>query len=367
MTQIKPFEKEIYVTSPLTADAELLKARIGEVMQSGIISNFGGKHNELEIRLKEYLKVPSLALFNNGTMALYAALKVLNLSGEVVTTPFTFPAVINTIVCNGLTPVFCDIDENYNINPDLIESCITPKTTAILAVHTFGTPCDYVKIEKIAKKHNLKVIYDAAHSFGVEVDNKTIGSLGDVSMFSFHATKVYNTIEGGALVCKDQDLYEKIKLFRNFGISGEDVLNEGLNGKLNELQSVVGLMNLPLVDEEIAKRKVLTEIYRDELSGIEGLSVLVQKSNVKSNYQYLIINVDKNIGRDFLHEKLKEYNIFSKKYFYPCAKEYKYLNVQNTMPFAQKASTETLALPLYGKLSSDDVKKICSIIKFIIK
>ncbi len=361
MLQIKPFEKEIFVTSPLTPDIDLLKSGVSDVVKSGIISNFGGKHNELEIRLQEYLKVPNLALFNNGTMALYTALKALNLSGEVITTPFTFPAVINAILCNGLTPVFCDIDRNYNINPNLIESCITSKTSAILAVHTFGNPCDYIQIEKIAQKYNLKVIYDAAHSFGVEIDNKPIGTLGDVSMFSFHATKVYNTIEGGAIACKDGDLFEKIKLLRNFGIQGEEVLCEGLNGKLNEIQATVGLLNLPLVKVEIDKRKVLTELYISELAGVSGLSISMHPENVVPNYQYLIINVDND--RDMLYEKLKEYNVFAKKYFYPCVVDYNYINSNADVPIAKKASKSTLALPLYGKLSKDVVIKICAIIK----
>jgi len=367
MMQIKPLEKEIFVTSPLTPNLELLNAELEKVLQSGVISNFGQKHNELENKLKDYLKVPNLALFNNGTTALFSAIKCLGIKGEIITTPFTFPAVINSIICSGLTPVFCDIDENYNINPDLIESCITSETSAILAVHTFGIPCNYKRIDEIAQKYNLKVIYDAAHAFGVEVDEKPIGSLGDVSMFSFHATKVYNTIEGGALVCQDKNLYEKIKLFRNFGIDGEDVLCAGLNGKLNEIQAAVGLLNLPLVEDEIEKRKKLTELYCEELTGISGISVLKQKNNVKSNYQYLIISVDKNINRDMLFERLKEYNIFTKKYFYPCATDYSYINNTKGFPVAQSASKQTLALPLYGKLSQDDVRKICAIIKFIIK
>ena len=364
---VKPFDKEIFVTSPLIPDLELLNYEVQKVLKSGIISNFGQKHNELENNLKDYLKVPNLALFNNGTTALFSAIKCLEIQGEIITTPFTFPAVINSIVCSGLTPVFCDIDENYNINPDLIESCITSKTSAILAVHTFGIPCNYKRIEEIAKKYNLKVIYDAAHAFGVEVDEKSIGSLGDVSMFSFHATKVYNTIEGGALVCQDKNLYGKIKSFRNFGINGEEVLCEGLNGKLNEIQATVGLLNLPLVEDEIKKRKKLTELYCEELTGISGVSILKPKDNIKSNYQYLIISVDENIGRDMMFEKLKEYNIFTKKYFYPCATDYNYINNTKEFPVAQSASKKTLALPLYGKLTQDDVRKICAIIKFIIK
>jgi len=262
MIQIKPFDKEIYITSPLIADIDLLNAELSNVLQSGILSNFGKKHSELENKLKEYLKVANLTLFNNGTTALLAALKSLRLKGEVITTPFTFPAVVNAIVCSGLIPVFCDIDESYNINPELITDCITDKTSAILAVHTFGIPCDYKKIEKIAINHNLKVIYDAAHSFGVEVDQKPIGSLGDVSMFSFHATKVYNTIEGGALVCRDKSLFEKINLFRNFGIQGDDILCEGFNGKLNEIQALFGLLNLTLVKDEIKKREIFSYLLQ---------------------------------------------------------------------------------------------------------
>lgn len=366
MFQPKPFDKEIFVTSPLISDLNTLNTEICKVMESGIISNFGKKHNELENILKKYLNVCNLALFNNGTTALYTALKVLDLKGEVITTPFTFPAVINSIVCNGLIPVFCDIDENFNINPKLIESCITEKTTAILAVHTFGTPCDYEQIKKIANKYNLKIIYDAAHSFGVKIDNKPIGTLGDISMFSFHATKIFNTVEGGALVCNNENLYEKIKLFRNFGMKEDTVLYEGLNGKLNEIQALIGLLNLPLVNDEIKKRKILTEIYDKELKDISGISVLKPKTNVISNYQYLIISVDEEINRDSLHKKLKEYNIFTKKYFYPCAIDYKHIHTNKQCPIAQKASKETLALPLYGKLKPDDVVKICSIIKFII-
>lgn len=364
-----PFKNPIYITKPISPEVDTFAGKYNEIRETCILSNFGQNHNKLEKILKEYLKVNNLILFNNGTTALFTALKALNLSGEVITTPFTFPATVNAIVLAGLKPVFCDIANDYNIDVKKLDSLITEKTSAILAVHTFGTPCNYIEINKIAKKYNLKIIYDAAHAFGVSVDGSPVGELGDISMFSFHATKIFNTIEGGCLCCKNSDLAKKIKQYRNFGYSDDknEIIVPGLNGKLNEIQSAIGLLNLPLVEEEINKRKILTNIYIEELSQTKEISVLQPKENVKHNYQYLIIEFDEKISRDYVYEKLKEYNIITRKYFYPCVSNSKFLEKCNTLPVAEKISQKTLALPLYGDLSVENVKKICKIIKYIVK
>ena len=371
--KIKPFSKQIYITRPIFPNLKEFTRKLDDIWKSQWLSNNGPKHQLFEKKIKRVLKVPHVSLFNNGTIALLTAIKALKLTGEVITTPFTFPATPHCISWNNLTPVFCDIDPiTMNIDADKIESLITKKTSAILAVHVFGTPCDVKKIQKIADKHKLKVIYDAAHAFGVKINEVGIGNFGDVSMFSFHPTKLFHTAEGGALTFKDIKLKTKIDLLKNFGIkSQEEVVDIGINGKMNEIQAVLGLLVLEKVEGEMKKRKLLLDTYHHYLRNIEGINFVKLPVNIKKSYQYFTIRINgKEFGksRDYVYDKFKKYNVFTRKYFYPLCSEYPhYKNLSSSkktnLPVAHKVVNEVLSMPFYGKLSVNDVEKICNILK----
>lgn len=372
---IKPFKEPIFVTRPVLADAEDVFGKIREIWDTQWLTNMGQQHKQLEDALEKALKVPNVSLFNNGTLALMVALRALDIrEGEVITTPFTFPATPHCISWNGLDPVFCDINEDLMvIDEDKIESLITERTKAIIGVHVYGFPCNVEKIQKIADKHDLKVIYDAAHVFSTEIDGQAIGTFGDISMFSFHATKLYNTIEGGCLTYNDDDLRDKIYLLRNFGIRNEEeVLDIGINGKMNELQAAIGLLNLKLVEEEKEKRSKVSEIYIDELKDVEGIIIPKMPENTSNSYQYFPIKIDSDefgISRNELYEKLKEYNVFARKYFYPLCSDYKpYKDLPSSdvenLKVANKIKDQVLCLPLYGNVV-DSASVICDIIKEI--
>lgn len=341
---------------------------IEDLWESKWLTNMGIKHKTLEEQLNAYLKVPNISLFVNGHLALECILAALNLKGEVITTPFTFASTTHAIVRNGLKPVFCDIKmDDYTINVDKIEALITEDTSAILPVHVYGNVCDVDKIEAIAKKHNLKVIYDAAHAFGVEVNGKGIGAFGDASMFSFHATKIYNTIEGGAITYKDNELRKTLYDIKNFGITGpETVEYVGGNAKMNEFQAAMGICNLRNIDENISERKNIVEQYINRLKNIEGIKITKNHSEIKSNYSYFPVLFDGyRLNRDEIQQKLKEENIFARKYFYPltsCFSCYKGMYDVKTTPVAQYVSERILTLPLYPDLSIDEVNRICDII-----
>ncbi|MDT8318409.1 MAG: DegT/DnrJ/EryC1/StrS family aminotransferase [bacterium] len=370
---MQPFDDPIYVTRPMLPPIETFNVKLKEVWDSKWLTNSGPQHIELEVRLQKFLNVPYISLFNNGTIALITACQSLRLSGEVITTPFTFPATPHVLTWNNVRPIFCDIDPvTMNIDVDKIESLITPQTTAILAVHVFGTPCHVHKIQDIADRYGLKVVYDAAHAFGVEVDGVGIGSFGDISMFSFHATKLFHTAEGGALTFNDPHLKSRIDLLKNFGIKNEEeVVMPGINGKMNEIQAALGLVNLDLVGEERNKRKLITDTYRECLRDEVGISYMDEVEGVKNSYQYFVIRIDEidfGKSRDYVYEKLKEYNVISRKYFYPLCSDYscyQYLHSSNpqNLLVARKVAREVLALPLFGELSIGDVEKICDIIK----
>lgn len=342
---------------------------IKPLWESRWLTNCGTLHNELELQLQRYLGVNNVSLFNNGHLALYTAIKSMNLTGEVITTPFTFVSTTHAIVQNGLKPVFCDINpDTYTIDVDKIEELITDKTSAIVAVHVYGNVCDVEKIEKIAKKYNLKVIYDAAHAFGVQYNGVSVGNYGDISMVSFHATKVFHTIEGGALLYNDDKMKSKICSLRNFGIvSEEECEYVAMNTKMNEFQAAMGLCNLRHIDEEIEKRKRVVEEYQKELKDIDGIKFWTAQKNVKSNYIYFPIVIDKEkygISRDELSNLLKENNVFARKYFYPITTEFScYKEYSETTPIAKEISDKVLTLPLYADLSLDAVHYICNIIK----
>lgn len=361
----KPFKNPVYITRPLLPDLNLVQEKLKEIWDSQWLTNYGKQHQLLEKKIQDYLKVPNVSLFSSGTLALTIAVKALHLSGEVITTPFTFPATPHTLVWNNIKPIFCDIDPiTMNIDSYKIESMITDKTTGILAVHIFGMPCNILKIQEVADNYRLKVVYDAAHAFGL----RDIGNYGDISMFSFHATKLFHTVEGGALTYRDGNLKTRIEILKNFGIKNEEeVVEVGINGKMNEIQAVIGLMVLDLVEEEKKKRKNLFNTYIDCLKNVNGIKLPV----LGNSYQYFVIRVNEKIfgmSRDYVHNELRRYNVITRKYFYPLCSEYncyKYLHSSN-LPNAHKVAKEVLCLPFYGGLSINDVEKICDIIKEII-
>ncbi len=342
---------------------------IKELWDTHWLTNMGVKHEELKKRLKEYLGVDDLELMVNGHMALEMTLQALDLKGEVITTPFTFASTTHAIVRNGLTPVFCDIDpDDCTMDASKIEALITEKTSAILPVHVYGNICNMEEIERIAKKHSLKVIYDAAHTFGETVNGKGIGSFGDASMFSFHATKVYNTIEGGAVCFKDPVLGDKLNELRDFGIKDEEtVTGVGANAKMNEFAAAMGLCNLRHVDDEIALRKTVFERYFEDLEGIKGLKLPPLQKNVRRNYSYMPVVFDEEAfgcTRDDVFNALSENKIYARKYFYPLTSEfdcYAGRYGQDT-PVAQRISRRVLTLPMYASLPLEDVDRICDVI-----
>ena len=376
--RIGPLDKPIFVTKPLFPELNDVMNKLKEVWDAEWLTNNGKQHGLLEDKLKEdFLKVPAISLFNNGTIALIVACQSLRISGEVITTPFTFAATPHILTWNNIKPIFCDIHPlTMNIDPDKIESMITPHTTAILAVHVFGTPCDVYKIQEIADRYGLKVIYDAAHAFGVEIDGVGIGNFGDISMFSFHATKLFHTAEGGALTYRDKHLKNRIDLLKNFGIKNEDeVVMPGINGKMNEIQAALGFVVLEMVAEERKKREQIRNLYRERLKEIEGISWIPDLEGVCSSLQYFPIRInEKRFGksRDFVYEELKAYNIFTRKYFYPLCSDYScYRQLPSATPLnlpnSHQVVKEILTLPFYGSLELDQVESICEILKLIKK
>lgn len=343
---------------------------IQDIWESKWLTNMGCKHQKLQAELKEYLDIQNIELLTNGHMALELTMQAMGLTGEVITTPFTFASTTHAIVRNGLTPVFCDINpDDYTIDVTKLEELITEKTSAIIPVHVYGNICNVEEIEKIAKKHNLKVIYDAAHTFGVKYKGKGIGCFGDASCFSFHATKVFNTIEGGAVCFKDEAFISEIYNLKNFGIRGpETVSGIGTNAKMNEFCAAMGLCNLKHIDEEIAKRKAIVERYREHLLGVDGIKLSPIQDDVISNYAYFPIVIDKELfgkNRDDIFNILSENGIYSRKYFYPLTNTFdcycdKY--DANDTPVALKISQSVLTLPLYPDLPLSDVDRICDII-----
>lgn len=378
MENLKPFDSPMYVTRPLLPDLSLIHAKLQEIWDSRWLTNNGPQHELLEMELMKTLKVPYLSLFNNGTIALIVACQSLRLSGEVITTPFTFPATPHVLTWNGIKPIFCDIDPvTMNIDASRIESLITPQTTGILAVHVFGTPCDTAKIQDVADRYGLRVVYDAAHAFGVEIDDRGIGTFGDISMFSFHATKLFHTAEGGALTYNDNKLKPRIDLLKNFGIKNEEeVVMPGINGKMNEIQAALGLVVLKYIDEELRKRKVLYNTYKECLKSVEGVTCLDNdKPGIKNSYQYFVIRINEKAfgrSRDSVYDEMKKYNIFARKYFYPLCSDYTCYKqlpsaVADNLEVAVRISNEVLSLPFYGGLSVDDVEKTCLILRCIQK
>jgi len=370
---LHPFADPIYVTRPLLPDLKDLTVKLQEIWDSQWLTNFGAQHNLLEEKIKDLLKVPNASLFNNGTIALITACQSLRLSGDVITTPFTFAATPHVLTWNGIKPIFCDINpETMNIDESKIESMITPETTGILAVHVFGIPCNVKAIQEIADKYGLKVIYDAAHAFQCEINDIGIGTYGDITMFSFHATKLFHTGEGGALTFKDPNLKQRLHYLKNFGIKNEEeIIMPGINGKMNEIQAALGLTVLNHLEEERNKRKRLIEVYREQLAGVDGISYPEYRSLSKCSNQYFVIRINESHfgkSRNSVHDNLQKYNVFARKYFYPLCSDYtcyRHLPSSNkdNLPVANTVVNEVLTLPLYGGLTEEDIIKICNIIK----
>lgn len=360
--------KTIQVTRSSMPDFEEYIEEIKELWESHWLTNMGKKHKQLEASLLKYLNTSNITLFTNGHLALECVISALNLTGEIITTPFTFASTTHAIVRNDLKPVFCDINpDDYTMDVNKLESLITDKTTAIIPVHVYGNICNVKEIERIAKKYNLKVIYDAAHAFGITVNGISVANFGDASMFSFHATKVFNTIEGGAVTYKDKELAKILYDIKNFGITGpESVEYVGGNAKMNEFQAAMGICNLRHVDGEIAKRKAIVEKYIERLSDIKGIKLCEQQDGVKSNFAYFPVVFDGYImTRDEVFEALKEQNINARKYFYPLTNSFKcYKGSFSTeeTPVAKYIAERVLTLPLYADLSLEDVDRICNII-----
>lgn len=343
---------------------------IAELWDSHWLTNMGVKHQQLESELKEYLGVQELSLMSNGHMALEMAIQAMNLTGEVITTPFTFASTTHAIVRNGLKPVFCDVNSvDYTMDCNKLENLINERTSAIIPVHVYGHVCDVERIDQIARKYGLKVIYDAAHAFGISYKGKGIGSYGDASIFSFHATKVFNTIEGGAVSYNSKEYGKTLYQLKNFGIQNEITVDGiGANAKMNEFQAAMGLCNLRHIDQEIQKRKSVVEYYHKRLAGRQGLQLVCQQQDVKTNYAYFpIVVYSEEFGktRDEIYEKLKENNIFSRRYFYPLTNKfecYEGYYDQYPTPVAFEISEKVLTLPLYADLDLEQVDKICDII-----
>lgn len=364
--------KVITVTSPLLPSLDDFIPYLQDIWNRKWLTNNGYYHQELEKALCEYLKVPYISLFTNGTLPLMCALQALRITGEVITTPYSFVATTHALWWNGIKPVFVDIDpETCNIDPDKIEAAITPKTTAIMPVHVYGKPCDTERIQAIADKYGLKVIYDAAHAFGVEVAGKSILNAGDMSTLSFHATKVYNTIEGGALICHDEKTKKRIDYLKNFGFAGETtVIAPGINGKMDEVRSAYGLLNLKQVDVAIEARRQVAIMYRKGLEHVPGITFMEDMPGVRHNYSYFPIFVDSEkygMTRDELYFKMKERNILGRRYFYPLISEFStYRGLESAKPenllVANRVANSVICLPIYNSLSQIEIDRVISVI-----
>jgi dTDP-4-amino-4,6-dideoxygalactose transaminase len=363
--------KPIYVTQPTLPPLEEFVPLLEQIWGRRILTNGGPFHQELEAALQRHLGVPQISLFSNGTIALISALQALEIRDEVITTPYSFVATAHAILWNRLKPVFVDIEPDFlNIDPARIEAAITPATTAILAVHCYGNPCKMAEIEEIAKRHSLRVIYDAAHAFGVEESGRSVLNGGDLSVLSLHATKVFNTFEGGAIVCNSEAMKSHIDNLKNFGFVDEvTVVEAGINGKLNEVSAALGLLQLQRVDEYIARRKQIAEIYTGRFKQVPGVRAIEPAPNVKSNYSYYPILVGKGypLTRDQLFQRLRENSIFARRYFYPLITSfpmYRSLPSANpaALPVASGVAEEVICLPIYPDLELHVVEEIADLI-----
>ena len=361
-------DNKITVTSPLLPNLDEFNEMLKEIWASKWITNNGQFHKQLEKALAEYLKVPYISLFTNGTLPLLTALQALRITGEVITTPYSFVATTHSIWWNGCKPVFVDIEEETcGIDPEKIEAAITPKTTAIMPVHCYGKPVNTKAIQAIADKYGLKVIYDAAHAFGVEVDGESVLNAGDMSTLSFHATKVYNTLEGGALVMHDEQTKKRIDYLKNFGFAGEtEVVAPGINSKVDEVRAAYGLLNLKQVDQAIANRQKVANRYRETLRNVPGIRFFDDMPGVRHNYSYfpIFINAEEfGMTRDELYFKMKADNVLGRRYFYPLISTFSTYRglpsaAPDNLPVATKIANEVICLPMHHDLSEEDINRV---------
>ncbi len=365
--------EQITVTSPLLPDLEEFNALLKEIWDSKWITNNGRFHKQLEKELASYLKVPYISLVTNGTLPLITALQALRVTGEVITTPYSFVATTHSLWWNGIKPVFVDVDPSTcNLDPSKIEAAITPKTTAIMPVHCYGKPCDTKAIQEVADKYGLKVIYDAAHAFGVEVDGESILNAGDMSTLSFHATKVYNTIEGGAMVMHDEQTKKRIDYLKNFGFANETtVVAPGINSKMDEVRAAYGLLNLRQVDAAIEARRKVARIYREELRDVPGITFFEDMPGVRHNYSYFPIFVDaEKYGRtrDQLYFDMKSVDVLGRRYFYPLISDFSTYRglpsaTRENLPVAYRLADTVLCLPMHHALTDREIERIIGCIK----
>lgn len=366
-------ENPIYVTQPALPPLEEFHEYLKQIWDNKILTNNGPFHKQFEKELADYLGVKFISVFSNGTLALMTALQALRITGEVITTPFSFVATTHSLWWNNIKPVFADIEPNYfNLDPEKVEAAITPQTTAIMPVHVYGNPCNLEAFQKIADTYGLSLIYDAAHAFGVTENGESILNYGDLSILSFHATKVFNTIEGGAIICHDEKTKHRIDYLKNFGFAGETtVIAPGINAKMNEVQAAYGLLQLKYIDENIAKRKVIAKLYRKSLLNIPGIRFLNDIEGIKHSYSYFPILVDSTIygkTRDELYEELKHNNIYCRRYFYPLISQfptYRGLSssTPNNLPNATWIAEQVVCLPIYPSMDFSIIDFISKIIK----
>lgn len=363
----------ITVTSPLLPSLEEFEPLLKDIWDRKWLTNNGYYHKQLEAALAEYLGVEYISLFTNGTLPLITALQAMRITGEVITTPYSFVATTHSIWWNGLTPVFVDVDSaTGNLDPQKIEEAITPKTTAIMPVHVYGNPCDTEAIQEIADRYGLAVIYDAAHAFNVKVNGRTILDAGDMNTLSFHATKTYNTVEGGALICHDARTKKRIDYLKNFGFAGETtVVAPGINSKMDEIRSAYGLCNLKHIDSAIAARKIVAQKYRAALADVPGISVFVERPEVTYNYSYFPIFVNETeygMSRDALYEKMKSQNVLGRRYFYPLISDFAiYRGIPSAsranLPVASRMADEVICLPMHAGLTDGDVERVLDVLR----
>lgn len=360
--------RKLTVTSPLLPDLHDFTQMLEDIWESKWITNNGALHKRFEAELANKLGIEHISLFTNGTLPLLTALQALDIKGEVITTPYSFVATTHSLWWNGLTPVFADIDpDTCNIDPQRIEDAITPRTTAIMPVHCYGTPCDTDAIRDIAERHGLKVIYDAAHAFGVERDGRSILDCGDMATLSFHATKVFNTIEGGALICHSQEMKQKIDYLKNFGFANEvTVIAPGINSKMDEVRAAYGLLNLRQIDKAIAHRKKIAEIYRAQLDGIPGLRYMNDIEGVRHNYSYFPVFINESefgMSRDAVYEALKAENIYGRRYYYPLISQFPTYSslpsaTERNLPYAHRISSQVICLPIHHEMTKEDTDRV---------
>jgi dTDP-4-amino-4,6-dideoxygalactose transaminase len=371
---LQAFDEPIYVTRPILPPLDEYMGQLREIWQSQWLTNVGSKHVALQKALANFFENENISLFTNGTLALFTACQAFRLSGEVITTPFTFPATPHVLSWNHITPVFADIDPvTMTLDPGKIEPLITDGTSAILAVHAYGIPCDVERIQSVADRYGLRVVYDAAHAFGTRIEGRPVTDFGDATMLSFHATKLFHTAEGGALFVRDPVVKDRVDLLKNFGIKDElTVLMPGINGKMSELHAALGLLTLKMVAGERENRRVVAEIYRKRLADIDGVSVPNIRRGVEESYQYFPIRIEsKHVTRDEVFEGLRRLNVFTRKYFYPLCSDYGCYRMlpsahPSYLPVAHKVASEVLCLPFYGALTESIVTRICDIVCYLV-